>query len=40
MSDEQIRKRVGANAKDYVYAKSGATKKIILVIQEKRLLTN
>jgi 3-deoxy-D-manno-octulosonic-acid transferase len=40
MSDEQIRKRVGANAKDYVYAKSGATKKIMLVIQEKRLLTN
>jgi 3-deoxy-D-manno-octulosonic-acid transferase len=40
ITDKQNRKKIGANAKDYVYSTSGATQKIMLFIQENRLLTN
>jgi 3-deoxy-D-manno-octulosonic-acid transferase len=39
ITDEPRRMQIGKNAKDYVYSKSGATEKIMLSIQENRLLT-
>lgn len=39
-NDEQLLKRTGESAKNYVYSNSGATKKIMEFVQEKRLLIN
>ena len=39
-NDEPLLKSSGESAKNYVYSNSGATKKIIAFIQEKRLLIN
>lgn len=39
-NDELLLKSSGESAKNYVYSNSGATKKIIAFIQEKRLLIN
>ncbi len=40
MNDESKRKMIGEIAQNYVYSKSGATSRILLYIQENRLLTN
>ena len=39
-SNEQLLKQKSEAAKNYVYSKAGATKKIMDYIQEKRLLIN
>lgn len=39
-SDEKLLNAAGAAAKNYVYSNSGASEKIMEIIQEKRLLTN
>ena len=40
LSDEELYNESGEAAKNYVYAKKGATDKIVNYVQEKRLLTN
>ncbi len=40
LTNEKLSTEIGSNAKKYVYSKSGATEKILLTIQENRLLTN
>ncbi|MEI6264505.1 MAG: glycosyltransferase N-terminal domain-containing protein [Sphingobacteriia bacterium] len=40
MNDEPKRKMFGEIAQNYVYSKSGATSRLLLYIQENRLLTN
>ncbi len=40
MNDESKRKMIGEIAQNYVYSKSGATTRLLLNIQENRLLTN
>lgn len=40
MNDEQKRKMIGEITQNYVYSKSGATTRLLMYIQENRLLTN